>query len=335
MAQFPHRLRRLPPPRLPQDRRRRVARPEPAPAAAAGSAGPATTPAAASRRPMRSSWSGWPAARPPSTCGTSSPTPRRASAASSSRSRPTRHGVADQRAPAEDGRRSWTSHHRPLAGPHHPVARPGHRVHDHRQQADRRASVSVARLAGHQAAARPKGVPPYVTFSELRSGTAGGRRLPRHRLQPVHRRGRPGGGKDGKARCNFRVRGIQLPTGFTLDELDNRDNCCCRASISGFEALDRAADLVDGLDAFHQQALDILRSDKTKNAFNLDQETGSRPRAATAARASARARWRPAGWSRRASASSPSASAAGTRTARTSTTSRTSCCRSSTRRCRP
>jgi uncharacterized protein (DUF1501 family) len=41
---------------------------------------------------------------------------------------------------------------------------------------------------------------------------------------------------------------------------------------SGFRTLDEAADLAAGLDRFHQQALDILRSDKTKKAFDLDQE---------------------------------------------------------------
>jgi uncharacterized protein (DUF1501 family) len=37
--------------------------------------------------------------------------------------------------------------------------------------------------------------------------------------------------------------------------------------------VDRSSELVDGLDTFHQQALDILRSDKTKKAFDLSNET--------------------------------------------------------------
>ena len=41
--------------------------------------------------------------------------------------------------------------------------------------------------------------------------------------------------------------------------------------------MDRNADLVDGLDAFHRQALDILRSDRTRNAFNLTQEQDTLP----------------------------------------------------------
>src|SRR5204863_4450101 len=36
--------------------------------------------------------------------------------------------------------------------------------------------------------------------------------------------------------------------------------------------LDEKGNIVEGLDAFHQQALDILRSDRTKTAFDLAQE---------------------------------------------------------------
>src|SRR6185312_3945223 len=37
-------------------------------------------------------------------------------------------------------------------------------------------------------------------------------------------------------------------------------------------ATDKSADLVEGLDTFHKQALEILRSDRTKNAFDLMKE---------------------------------------------------------------
>ena len=43
------------------------------------------------------------------------------------------------RRPAEVMRQG---HPRPLAGPHHSVARPGHGLHDHRQQADAGAAIS-------------------------------------------------------------------------------------------------------------------------------------------------------------------------------------------------
>jgi uncharacterized protein (DUF1501 family) len=62
-----------------------------------------------------------------------------------------------------------------------------------------------------------------------------------------------------------------LPNGFTLDELNSRDKLL-RGFDSTFKEVDRSADLVDGFDAFHKQALEILRSDKTKKAFNLDSE---------------------------------------------------------------
>src|SRR5208283_4832947 len=83
--------------------------------------------------------------------------------------------------------------------------------------------------------------------------------------------GNAAAGKGGAA-GKLSVRGIQLPTGFTLEELENRDKL-----LSGFDesfrAADKSADLADGLDAFHKKALEILRSDKTKKAFDLAQES--------------------------------------------------------------
>src|SRR5947207_2559054 len=79
-----------------------------------------------------------------------------------------------------------------------------------------------------------------------------------------------GGGKGGG--MNLRVRGIQLPGNFTLDDLAKRDDLL-RQFDQGFKKLDQAGDLVDGLDEFHRQALDILRSDKTKKAFDLGKES--------------------------------------------------------------
>src|SRR5262249_15469341 len=62
-----------------------------------------------------------------------------------------------------------------------------------------------------------------------------------------------------------------LPNGLSLEELENRDQLL-RGFDNGLRALDKSADLVDGLDAFHKQALEILRSDKTRQAFNLNEE---------------------------------------------------------------
>ena len=66
--------------------------------------------------------------------------------------------------------------------------------------------------------------------------------------------------------------GITLPTGFTLEDLENRDSLL-KAFDDHFRTLDKSSELSEGLDTFHKQALEILRSDKTKKAFNLNQET--------------------------------------------------------------
>ncbi|HYT93114.1 MAG TPA: DUF1501 domain-containing protein [Gemmataceae bacterium] len=116
-----------------------------------------------------------------------------------------------------------------------------------------------------------QGVPPYVSFAELRNGSAGQAGYLGTSYNPFIVEGAGAANGRGPAAANLRVRGITLPTGFTLEELENRDRLL-RGFDQGFEAVDRNADLVDGLDAFHRQALDILRSDRTRNAFNLTQE---------------------------------------------------------------
>ncbi len=121
------------------------------------------------------------------------------------------------------------------------------------------------------------GVPPYVTFSDLRNGSAGTAGYLGTAYNPftVEGAGAARAGADGKGTAaSLRVRGITLPTGFTLEQLENRDGLL-RAFDSNFAALDKASDLADGLDAFHKKALEILRSDKTKKAFSLNQEPAS------------------------------------------------------------
>ena len=112
------------------------------------------------------------------------------------------------------------------------------------------------------------GVPPFVSFGEIRNSSAGVAGYLGTAYNPFIVEG--AGGKGGSG--NLRVRGIQLPTGFTLKELENRDQLL-QDFDSTFKQLDRSADLVEGLDTFHKQALEILRSDKTKKAFNLSQES--------------------------------------------------------------
>lgn len=113
-----------------------------------------------------------------------------------------------------------------------------------------------------------RGVPPYVTFSELRNGSAGQAGYLGTAYNPFVVEGGVANGPNGGT---VRVRGISLPNGFTLEELENRDKLL-QGFDRGFQALDKSADLVDGLDAFHKQALEILRSDKTRKAFNLNLE---------------------------------------------------------------
>ncbi len=117
-----------------------------------------------------------------------------------------------------------------------------------------------------------KGVPPYVAFNEIRGGSAGTAGYLGSAYNPFIVEGAPGGGKGKGTAGTLRVRGIQLPTGFTLDELENRDKLL-KGFDESFRAADKGADLAEGLDTFHMQALEILRSDRTKKAFDLGQES--------------------------------------------------------------
>jgi hypothetical protein len=116
-----------------------------------------------------------------------------------------------------------------------------------------------------------QGVPPYVSFSELRNGSAGQAGYLGTAYNPFIVEGVGGGGGRNQTAASLRVRGVTLPTGFTLEQLENRDRLL-RSFDSAFRAEDRAGDLADGLDTFHRQAMDILRSDRTRDAFNLGQE---------------------------------------------------------------
>jgi hypothetical protein len=111
-----------------------------------------------------------------------------------------------------------------------------------------------------------RGVPPYVSFGDLRGGNAGVAGYLGTAYNPFIIEG--AGGRGG---ANFRVRGIQLPNGVTLRDLEKRDRLLAGFD-STFRQIDKSADVVDGFDAFHKQALEILRSEKTRNAFALDRE---------------------------------------------------------------
>lgn len=119
------------------------------------------------------------------------------------------------------------------------------------------------------------GVPPYVSFSQLRNGAAGQAGYLGTAYNPFGVEGVGQGGQGAKdgPRNTLRVRGITLPTGFTLEELENRDKL-----LQGFDESFRQLDnsqLAEGLDAFHKKALEILRSDRTQKAFDLTKETAA------------------------------------------------------------
>lgn len=120
-----------------------------------------------------------------------------------------------------------------------------------------------------------KGIPPYVTFIDMRNGSAGGAGYLGTGYNPFTVEGGGGGGRNNRnASAAFRLRGITLPNGFSLEDLSKRDQLL-RTFDDKFRTIDENNELVDGLDTFHRQALDILRSNKTKKAFNLDEEPAS------------------------------------------------------------
>jgi hypothetical protein len=104
----------------------------------------------------------------------------------------------------------------------------------------------------------PAGVPSYVAFQRTTGpgylGTA---------YAAFEVEGGPGRGR-------LRVPGVSLPADFSLDELAERDRLR-NTFDAAFRALDRT-EVPASLDKFHQQALDILRSNKTRQAFDLDRE---------------------------------------------------------------
>lgn len=115
-----------------------------------------------------------------------------------------------------------------------------------------------------------KGVPPFVRFGgegntpAVRPGGYLGPAFNPFSAQVA------GGGKEVKPN-SVQLRGVTLPTSFPLEELENRDKLLANYD-RGFQAAERASDLADGMDAFHQKALDLLRSDATRQAFNLANE---------------------------------------------------------------
>jgi hypothetical protein len=116
----------------------------------------------------------------------------------------------------------------------------------------------------------PQEIPPYVTVGGKGSAAYAGYLGTTY--NPFIVSGLPAG-KGGKvaAKAKADLRGILLPKGFTLEDLENRAKLL-RGFDRGLKALEQAPGLGDGLDAFHKKALAILNSDKIKKAFDLSQE---------------------------------------------------------------
>jgi hypothetical protein len=104
----------------------------------------------------------------------------------------------------------------------------------------------------------PAGVPSYVAFQRIAGPGYLGTSYAAFEVE-----GGPGRGR-------LRVPGVSLPADFSLDELADRDRLR-NTFDAAFRALDRT-EVPASLDKFHQQALDILRSNKTRQAFDLDKE---------------------------------------------------------------
>ena len=103
------------------------------------------------------------------------------------------------------------------------------------------------------------GMPPYAAIGSIPSAGAGDLGADLNPLEigsPAARRGEPA-----------RADRIGLPDGFAVSELDRRKQVLARLD----ERMRRleAADLLQQLDRFQQQALDILRSDKINKALDV------------------------------------------------------------------
>ena len=150
-------------------------------------------------------------------------------------------------------------------------ARVGHRVRDDGQQADGRPAIPVAGIVGGLAVAGGAGGAAVCVVGG-HPGGAGTAGYLGTGYNPFMIEGASGNGNGRPAGAmRLRVRGVALPDGFSLDELDQRDRLL-RSFDQGLRTIDRSADVVDGLDSFHRQALEILRSDRTSRAFDLGQE---------------------------------------------------------------
>ncbi len=109
-----------------------------------------------------------------------------------------------------------------------------------------------------------RGVPPYVTFAAMREGASSvGAGYLGPAAGPFEVEGEPGRGI-------LEARGVSLPVGMSLRDLEDRD--ALRAGLDrGLRALD-ATDAMAALDGFHREAIEVLRSDRVRSALDLARE---------------------------------------------------------------
>jgi uncharacterized protein (DUF1501 family) len=131
---------------------------------------------------------------------------------------------------------------------------------------------ALGSLAARLLPARPD-VPPYMTVGGKGAAAYAGYLGATYNPFVVEGLANGKGGQvDPKGKVQ--VRGIVLPTGFSLDQLEDRAGLL-KGFDHGLQALEQAPGLGDGLDAFHEKALTLLRSDRTRKAFDLDGETAA------------------------------------------------------------
>jgi hypothetical protein len=111
------------------------------------------------------------------------------------------------------------------------------------------------------------GVPAYIRFNgAVANGFSGGAGFLGAAYNPFEV-------QEGQGRASPTLDGVALPDGFTVGQLESRERLRSRLD-SRFRQLDKDSTWA-GLGRFQQQALDILRSDKTRRSFDLDKEPDS------------------------------------------------------------
>jgi uncharacterized protein (DUF1501 family) len=116
----------------------------------------------------------------------------------------------------------------------------------------------------------PSDLPPFVAIPDTPQtpGFLGVAHAP-FSVGNVPAAGRPG---QGGRRPGFNVRGISLANGLTISDIERRQDLLNDLDKT-FEAVDTRSDLLNGLDRFSDQAFDILRSKRAREAFDISRES--------------------------------------------------------------